>query len=227
VSAEPAPAPRKRRFYAVAHRAGNNLHHLEQALARGADAIECDLWHARGRLALRHERKLPALPVFIDKWYIRFAWGELALPRLLREIKHRADLFIDIKSATTKAADAVLMLHHDNESMMPHTLVSSRRWKQLDRIALAGTKMELYYSVGRGGGIDALLGRIDRAAPPAGVSLRHTLINRDVVARFHDAGMRILAWTVNTEHRAHTVLELGVDGIISDDLDVLNIDDDR
>ena len=127
-------AARTRRYYAIAHRAGNNLHDLERALAAGVDAIECDFWHDHGRLALRHERKLPALPVWYDRWYIRFSIGELSLPDLLREINFRSELFLDIKSSTPLAAEAVLRLYHDNASMMPRTLVSSRQWRLLDQL---------------------------------------------------------------------------------------------
>ena len=52
---------------------------VHAALTAGADAIECDFWHARGRLELRHERKIPALPIVFDKWYVRWQWGELSL----------------------------------------------------------------------------------------------------------------------------------------------------
>ena len=146
-----------RGFYSIAHRAGNNLHDLEEALDAGIDAIECDFWHARGRLALRHERKLPGLPVIFDKWYFHFGVGELSLRRLLREINFRTELFLDIKSHTPRAADAVLDLYHDNASMMPHTLVCSRQWKLLDRIAAARTQMELFYSIGTRREIDSLI----------------------------------------------------------------------
>jgi glycerophosphoryl diester phosphodiesterase len=210
-----------RSFYAIAHRAGNNLHHLEQALAAGVDAIECDFWHDHGRLALRHERKLPALPVLYDKWYFRWSWGELTLPELLRQINFRAELFLDIKSATSPAADAVLELYHDYESMMPHTLVSSKEWQLLDRLAAAGTQMQMYYSVGRRDAVDALLRRAARQPRPAGTSIRHTLLSADVVARLHDAGLRVYAWTVNTRHRAQELIDWGADGIISDDVNVL------
>lgn len=213
-----------RGFYAIAHRAGNNLHQLEEALESGVDAIECDFWHARGRLSLRHERKLPGLPVIFDKWYFRFSWGQLSLPRLLREINLRAELFLDIKSRSPRAADAVLDLYHDNASMMPHTLISSDQWRLLDRIGEAGTGMELFYSVGSRSGIESLLRRCERVRPPAGTSIRHTLLSADAVARLHGAGLRVFAWTVNTPHRAEELLSWGVDGIISDDLDVLNKD---
>jgi glycerophosphoryl diester phosphodiesterase len=221
VSARRGRGTSTRGFYSIAHRAGNNLHDLEGALEAGIDAIECDFWHARGRLALRHERKLPGLPVIFDKWYLRFALGELSLRRLLREINFRAELFLDIKSHTPRAADAVLDLYHDNASMMPHTLVCSRQWKLLDRIAAAQTDMELFYSVGARREIDALIRGMSRMQQPAGTSIRHTLLSADVVARLHAEGLRVFAWTVNTRHRAEELLAWGVDGVISDDVEVL------
>ena len=206
-----------RGFYAIAHRAGNNLHHLEQALAAGVDAIECDFWHDRGRLTLRHERKLPALPVWYDKWYIRFRLGHLHLPELLRQINFRTELFLDIKSATPRAADSVLALYNDNASMMPRTLVSSREWKLLDQLAAAGTEMRMYYSIGRRSAIESLLRR-SAGARPAGVSIRHTLLSPDVIRKLQGEGLEVFAWTVNTRHRAEELLAWGVDAIISDDV---------
>jgi glycerophosphoryl diester phosphodiesterase len=210
-----------RGFYSIAHRAGNNLRDLELALEAGIDAIECDFWHARGRLALRHERKLPGLPVIFDKWYFRFGVGELPLRRLLREINFRAELFLDIKSNTPRAADAVIELYHDNASMMPHTLVCSRQWKLLDRIAAAGTGMELFYSIGARREIDSLIRGMNRRQRPAGTSIRHTLLSADVVARLHAEGLQVFAWTVNTRHRVEELIAWGVDGLISDDVEVL------
>jgi glycerophosphoryl diester phosphodiesterase len=211
-------AARTRRYYAIAHRAGNNLHDLERALAAGVDAIECDFWHDHGRLALRHERKLPALPVWYDRWYIRFSIGELSLPDLLREVNFRSELFLDIKSATPLAAEAVLRLYHDNESMMPRTLVSSRQWRLLDQLGEAETEMRMFYSVGRISGLQALLRRAGTSPRPAGTSIRHTLLSADVIAQLHDAGLQVFAWTVNTRHRAEELLRWGVDGLISDDI---------
>lgn len=219
--ADPPPEARPRGFYAIAHRAGNNLHHLERALAAGVDAIECDFWHDHGRLALRHERKLPAIPVLYDRWYLRFSWGELSLPSLLREINFRAELFLDIKSSTPKAASVVLDLYHDNEAMMPRTIVSSPQWRLLDQLAAAGTEMRMFYSVKNLSGVEALLRRCRQDLPPAGTSIRHTLLSEVLIARLHAAGLKVFAWTVNTPPRARELRSWGVDGIISDDLDVL------
>jgi len=183
LTAEATLPRRTRDFYAIAHRAGNNLHHLEQALDAGVDAIECDMWHYHGKLALRHERKLPALPVLYDRWYLRWSWGVVKLRDLLRTVNFRAELFLDIKSSTPRAADAVLELHHDNEAMLPRTLVSSQQWAVLDKIAAAGTDMRMFYSVGNEKWLDALFARAEREPRPAGTSIRHTLLNADAVRR--------------------------------------------
>jgi glycerophosphoryl diester phosphodiesterase len=223
MSADAAVGASPRRVYTVAHRAGNNLHHLERALAVGADAIECDLWHYHGKLALRHERKLPALPILYDRWYIRFSLGVLRLPDLLREVNFRAELFLDIKSSTPRAADAVLELYHDNEAMMPRTRVSSKQWHLLDRLALANTGMEMFYSVGRRGLIESLLRRAAEDRRPAGTSIRQTLLTPLIIERLHNAGLEVYAWTVNNLRRADELVSWGVDGLITDNLDVLDI----
>jgi glycerophosphoryl diester phosphodiesterase len=220
---EPDAGATPRDFYAIAHRAGNNLHALEQALAAGVDAIECDLWHYHGKLALRHERKLPALPVLYDRWYIRWSWGVLGLRELLREIGMRTELFLDIKSATPRAADSVLELYHDNESMLPPTRVSSPQWKLLDRLAQAGTRMRMFYSVKRRSQIEPLLRRAGEPHPPDGTSIRHTLLSPAVVDRLHAAGLEVYAWTVNNPHRGEELRSWGVDGIIADNLEVFGV----
>ncbi|HEY7801479.1 MAG TPA: glycerophosphodiester phosphodiesterase [Dehalococcoidia bacterium] len=223
---EPASSPHRAAShhpYAIAHRAGNNLHALEGALAVGADAIECDLWHYHGKLSLRHERKLPALPILYDRWYIRWSWGVLGLRDLLRAINRRTELFLDIKSRTSRAADAVLELYRDNESMMPETRVSSHEWSLLDRLGRSGTRMQMFYSVKNGSGLDALRRRIPEPYPPAGTSIRHTLLSPAIIDELHDGGIEVYAWTVNNPHRAEELVGWGVDGIIADNLDVLRV----
>ncbi|MBI5289011.1 MAG: glycerophosphodiester phosphodiesterase [Chloroflexi bacterium] len=216
------PADR-RGLYTIAHRAGNNLHALELALESGVDAIECDFWHDHGRLTLRHERKLPAVPLFYDKWILRWSMGHLSLPDLLREIDFRAALFLDIKSASPAAAAAFLDLYRDHASMMPAVLVSSPQWKLLDRLAAADAGLRLCYSIGARRQLDALLLRARQALPPYGTSIRHSLLSRDVIDQLHDARLMVYAWTVNTPHRAEELRSWGVDGLISDDLEVLRM----
>ena len=209
--------PEGRDFYAIAHRAGNNFHALEQALLTTADAIECDFWHAGGRLALRHERRLGPIPLLVDKWFIRFQVGELSLRTMLDQIAGRTDLFIDIKSKTPRAADALLALHRDHADLLPPVRICSPQWRVLDRIAEAHTDLPLYYSIGHEPRVEALLRRVGEGHPATGTSIRHTLLTRERADAFHAAGLEIFAWTVNNADRARELLDWGVEGIISDD----------
>lgn len=42
------------------------------------------------------------------------------------------------------------------------------------------------------------------------------LIDADLVSRAHAKGMKVIPWTINLKDDMHTILELGVDGIITD-----------
>ena len=46
---------------------------------------------------------------------------------------------------------------------------------------------------------------------------RSDLVTRDLVHAAHALGMRIVPWTVNDPREMHALIELGVDGIVSDD----------
>lgn len=53
------------------------------------------------------------------------------------------------------------------------------------------------------------------------ISLRHERIDAPLVRTLHDAGFEIHAWTVNQSAEMRRLLELGVDGIITDHPDRL------
>jgi glycerophosphoryl diester phosphodiesterase len=79
--------------------------------------------------------------------------------------------------------------------------------------------------VGRG---RSSLGRLGAIAPVDGqlaqVPMRHgpiTVVDRSVVAAAHEAGLEVHVWTVNDADRMRDLLDLGVDGLISDRPDVL------
>ncbi len=57
----------------------------------------------------------------------------------------------------------------------------------------------------------------DVASTAAVFSMRHDLVDRDQVARAHDAGKEVHAWTVNDAPTLARMVDLGVDEVISDD----------
>lgn len=52
-------------------------------------------------------------------------------------------------------------------------------------------------------------------------SPRHDLVTKDLIASVHRLGMEIIPWTVNDEARMRELIDMGVDGIITDYPDVL------
>jgi glycerophosphoryl diester phosphodiesterase len=60
-----------------------------------------------------------------------------------------------------------------------------------------------------------------RKLPLAYVMPHRSLVSRRLVNELHSAGKRVLVWTVNRERAIREVAELGVDGIVSDDTQLL------
>lgn len=50
-----------------------------------------------------------------------------------------------------------------------------------------------------------------------GVGTRHDLIRPELVEAVHDAGQKVWAWTVNTQTEINALLDMGVDGVMTDD----------
>jgi glycerophosphoryl diester phosphodiesterase len=59
------------------------------------------------------------------------------------------------------------------------------------------------------------------------VSVRHTLLSPEVIARLHQQAPSIIAWTVNDRRRARHLRDLGVDGVTTDRAAVLRSLTDR
>lgn len=53
------------------------------------------------------------------------------------------------------------------------------------------------------------------------MDIQHTLLTRELVAEFHDAGLRVATWTVNDAKRAAELLAFGVDTLITDAIDAI------
>jgi len=61
----------------------------------------------------------------------------------------------------------------------------------------------------------------NRRARPDVLSVNHRMVDGRYVERMHRRGYRIFAWTVNDADRMRTLVDLGVDGIITDRPDLL------
>lgn len=57
---------------------------------------------------------------------------------------------------------------------------------------------------------------VDLAFTPEIIAPHYSIVSKEMVKDIHDAGARIIPWTVNDIHDAQRLRELGVDGLITD-----------
>ena len=216
-------APRRRSPFApaapsrpalIAHGGGNGFRQARAALAERPAFIEVDLWLHRGRLEARHERRLPGpLPILYELWYLKTApRPPYRLEDLLRDCQGRAGVLLDLKNGLG-ALPPVLEPILEARGVGVEMIASSQNWPLLREVASACPRLPLYYSIDTLDQFDLFQSVMLRDPLPAGVSCRHTLLDRDAIAAFHDAGLAIAAWTVDSAERARALAAWGVDAI--------------
>jgi glycerophosphoryl diester phosphodiesterase len=205
---------------AIAHRAGNSLAGLHGAAALGVDVIECDVHEFRGRLEVRHLKTAGPLPFLWDRWELASASApRLGLRELLDADRHGTTFMLDLKTRNTDAARSVARLLHElgNDRQV---LVCGRYWPSVDVLAglpfvrpvlSARNRVEL-------GRLRQRLGTGDRVH---GASVHRSLLDTALVEDLLRHVDVVMTWPVNDRAALDAVLALGVNGVISDDHDVL------
>lgn len=205
---------------AIAHRAGNSLTGLHEANALGVDVIECDVHHHRGRLEVRHLKTAGPLPFLWDRWELASASApRLGLAELLEADRHGTTFMLDLKGRSAGTGPSVAALLHEVAGHRP-LLACGRHWPSVERVAelpfvqpvlSARNRLEL----------TRLRRRLATGPGIHGVSVHRSLLDAELVARLHDHVSVVMTWPVNDTAAVDSVLGLGVDGIISDEPDVL------
>lgn len=202
----------------VAHRAGNRLDALRASERAGVSVVEADVRLYRGRLEVRHLKRLRPLPLFWDRWEIAtLRHGRLQLDELLTAASPATVLMLDLKGRRQRLANRLA------EAITPYLatrrfLVSSRYWPLLERFA--GLPVRRLHSVGTKRQLRELI----RRSPDIrfdGVSVHERLLDAQAMADLHRDGAFVMTWPVNDAVRGAELLQLGVDGLISDRPDAL------
>jgi glycerophosphoryl diester phosphodiesterase len=198
----------------VAHRAGNDLRRLAAAEQARADLVEADVHVRRGRLEVRHLKAAWPLPLLWDRWYVVDGRGpRLLLDDVLDAAAPGTRFLLDLKGPSPRLGRLVAraILAHGPERIM----VCSRTWSHLRAIPAGVTTI-------RSLGSRSQLARFARLrAPGAGVAVNARLLDAATVANLRRTAPRLLAWGVPDAAAAHRLLSLGVNGLILDDLELL------
>lgn len=216
----------------IAHRGAsriareNTLPALRAALELGADAVEIDVrLTADARPVVVHDESLDrlwGLPVNVaDTDYCdlrdvapRAPDGIPDLADAVRAVTSRATLVIDVASTAVAQVCAV-------------ELDALDAWRG---IAFTGDPEALAWVRSRRGDVELFLswdapgmppGDLLARARPDYLNLDARLVDDAVLTRARDRGMRLSCYTVNREEDCRSLIRLGVDAIITDDIAML------
>ena len=211
----------------IAHRganrelAENTIPAFLRAVERGADAIELDV-HATadGIVVVHHDAdlRIPGLgtrAIAEIDWLDleRSATGIARLADVLDAVPERVTLYVELKGAGVEARTAEVIGGSARCAVhsFDHSAVS--RMRAIARDIPRGVLFDHYPA-----DVEASM----RFAGARDVWPEWRLIDRRLVSTVHAAGGRVIAWTVNSRVDAERLVALGVDGLCSDDVRLLD-----
>lgn len=201
----------------VAHRFGNSLGGLREALAAGVDLIEADVHLYRGRLELRHSK-------WLGPWHLWDRGGVLVRRRdveipLLGDVLAAARggrLMLDLKGVHPGLAPAVAAALRGAAPVS----ICTQHWWMLRHFA-GDPQSRPVLSAGSRRGLHRLRAALRAGRAAAGVSVRRDLLTPSSVAELHDSVPTVLTWPVDTPAELVDARRLGVSGVISKNLPLL------
>ena len=226
----------------IAHGHGNSRDHLALALDGPADYIEADVWYQGSRLAVRHEHKLGPLPILFDekpenpsergpgrvglplgRWYVKLQIGGLYLEDVLTLARGRRRVMVDVKgSRRGREATFARALSRSVRlaGMGDAVTFCGQNWSVLQRLRLIDPDLRIHYSIGTEPQLAAFR-RVRQDETLRGVCLHQGLVDAQLIDTLKRRSLAIWTWTVDDLARARELVAMGVDGIISNRLDVL------
>jgi glycerophosphoryl diester phosphodiesterase len=228
----------------IAHNFGNSRRRLARALQGPVDLVETDVWFENGGIAVRHERKLGCLPLLFDehpefrgsrgpgrfglslgRWYVKLQTSRLSLEEVLSRAQGKRRLLVDVKTRIREREEAfarALAELVERIGMEEEVVFCGHAWSLLRRLHQLSPRLTAFYTINDSGLLPSFEGLL-KDDPVPGVCLRHTFIDEPLVRQLKAQGITIYTWSINDLPRAHELLAMGVDGIISDRLDLLGL----
>jgi len=204
---------------AVAHRAGNDLETLRAAALLGADVIEADVHLSGGRLEVRHEKSLHPLPWRWDKWQLYpVAEEQLLLEHLMDALPPKQTVMLDLKGVGRVGPEVVRHLHARSPQ---HPIPVCARWLPSVAPCRAPPWAQVLLSA-RGRSELLRLRRLLRTGTaPDGVSMHLSLLTPALVAEIKQRVPLVLTWPVDDDASLDRAEHVGVDGVITKDLEIV------
>jgi glycerophosphoryl diester phosphodiesterase len=199
----------------------NTLPSFELAMDAGADGLELDV-HATadGVVVVHHDPDLRAGPRIAAITLAELRRHEAApgvpiptLEELCALVQGRVTLFVELKGAGIERAVLEVLAGYTGPVALhsfDHEMI--RRAARLD----PGVRLGILFE-------EAPVQVAQRMAETGALDVwpHWPLVSPELVTAVHDAGGRVIPWTVNDQARAQALTSLGVDGLCGDDVRLL------
>jgi glycerophosphoryl diester phosphodiesterase len=206
--------------FVVAHRAGNDVRRLKRAEALELPLIEADLHLYRGRIEVRHLKTLGPIPLLWDKWTLAPPWRpRLLLDQLLAAPGPDTELMLDLKGHDVRLPRQ-LGEALQRTARRGRVTVCSRNWRLLESLRDTPS-VRLVHSVGSRRQLRALH-RLFSGSRLAGISIHRDLLDPAQVHELRRRAGVVMSWPVETVDEARRLSDWGVDGLISQNFEVIS-----
>lgn len=201
------------RVVGIAHNAGDDPGTTALALANGASYIEIDVVYLNGALYAAHGHPQGTLRDLAWRLappvYLLDAWNYSAAAKGIE---------LDIKDGSPAALNMLgnfLNQHWDGKLPL---LLASKSPAVLATMADRAPGAFRLLSIDTPAALAAFQSGDGPSARADGVTVRDTLLTQDSVDWFKKEGLLVLAWTVDDPARLDALIDLGVDGVATDNL---------
>jgi hypothetical protein len=200
--------------FAVAHNSGDRVDATLEAIGYGADVIEVDVVSLDGQLYGAHGMPVP--------WIGGAVFRAPLLARIWIASAGAGAIKLDLKERSPAFQELVLQFLADRRGQR-RVIVVSDDPGVLRRFAEREPDVLRFLGIGSADRLRLLDGDPAFAALVDGVSIRQTLVDEERAAWLEERGLLTLAWTVNDLERVNELVRLGVDGITTDNLAIMQL----
>lgn len=192
----------------------NTIAAFELALAHGCDGFEFDVrLTADRRCVICHDPRLAGLDLETSRYH-QLAPGTPCLPDVLEKFAARAFLDIELKVSGAESDVAAMVRDHPPQHGY---FISSFLPQVIERLGATDQTLPLGLICDSQRQL-AVWTRL----PVEALFLERRLATAAVLETLHAANKKVFVWTVNRERDMRRFAQLPVDGIISDDTELLH-----
>ncbi|MFN0147177.1 MAG: hypothetical protein ACKVT1_11750 [Dehalococcoidia bacterium] len=226
----------------IAHAYGDRRRRIEAALESGVEWIEADLRWWGGKTWVRHEHRLPGLPVLWNRnlqgihragplgrsfgpYWLRLDTGRMRFEELLDRTSGRASLMLDFKAQRYSRAESRRFVASVLRTLELRPFAGGidfcGMWGLLDLVRVFRPAQEVHYSVDAPRDWGLVQPRLAANDPAVGISIRRSLLTPARAAQLRAANTSFFAWDIDEAVQAEVAIAEGAGGILADDLDLL------